>query len=60
MDQFEREALLIGKEGVDRLRSARVALFGIGGVGGSLAEALIRCGGAAWIFTTAIGWPSPT
>ena len=44
MDQFEREALLIGREGVERLRSARVALFGIGGVGGYVAEALIRCG----------------
>ena len=44
MDQFEREALLIGREGVDRLRSKRVALFGIGGVGGYVAEALIRCG----------------
>ena len=44
MDQFERETLLIGREGVERLRSARVALFGIGGVGGYAAEALIRCG----------------
>ena len=44
MDQFEREALLIGREGIERLRSARVALFGIGGVGGYVAEALIRCG----------------
>lgn len=44
MDQFEREALLIGREGIERLRAARVALFGIGGVGGYVAEALIRCG----------------
>ena len=44
MDQFEREALLIGREGIEKLRSARVALFGIGGVGGYVAEALIRCG----------------
>ncbi len=44
MEQFEREALLIGWEGVEKLRSARVALFGVGGVGGYVAEALIRCG----------------
>ncbi len=44
MEQFEREALLIGREGVEKLRSKRVALFGIGGVGGYVAEALIRCG----------------
>ena len=44
MEQFEREALLIGREGVGKLRSKRVALFGIGGVGGYVAEALIRCG----------------
>ena len=44
MDQFEREALLIGREGIERLRAARVVLFGIGGVGGYVAEALIRCG----------------
>lgn len=44
MEQFEREALLIGWEGVEKLRSVRVALFGVGGVGGYVAEALIRCG----------------
>lgn len=44
MEQFEREALLIGREGVETLRSKRVALFGVGGVGGYVAEALIRCG----------------
>ncbi len=44
MEQFEREALLIGWESVEKLRSARVALFGVGGVGGYVAEALIRCG----------------
>ena len=44
MEQFSRTALLIGREGVNRLRSCRVALFGIGGVGGYVAEALIRSG----------------
>ncbi len=44
MDQFARSALLIGQAGVDRLRRARVALFGVGGVGGYAAEALARSG----------------
>ena len=44
MDQFARTELLIGPEGISRLRRARVAVFGLGGVGGSLAEALARSG----------------
>lgn len=43
-EQFQRTALLIGEEGIDRLQSARVALFGVGGVGSFAAEALIRAG----------------
>lgn len=41
---FEREALLLGREGIERLQKARVAVFGLGGVGGHAAEALARCG----------------
>lgn len=41
---FAREELLLGKEGLERLRKARIAVFGLGGVGGHAAEALIRCG----------------
>ena len=41
-DQYSRTRLLLGSEGVDRLRSAHVALFGLGGVGGYAAEALAR------------------
>jgi len=49
--QFERTALLIGQEKLDILKSRRVAVFGIGGVGGHCAEALCRCGiGALDIF----------
>ena len=42
--RFEREALLLGEEAVDRLSRARVALFGLGGVGSYAAEALARSG----------------
>jgi tRNA A37 threonylcarbamoyladenosine dehydratase len=44
MDQFSRSALLIGRERVEKLGRARVALFGVGGVGGYVAEALARSG----------------
>lgn len=42
--EHSRTAALIGTEGLSRLQSARVAVFGIGGVGGHLAEALARAG----------------
>ncbi len=43
-DQYSRTRLLLGEAGVNRLRGARVALFGLGGVGGYVAEALARSG----------------
>ena len=43
-DQYSRTRLLLGREGFDRLRQARVAVFGLGGVGGYTAEALARSG----------------
>lgn len=43
-DQYSRTRLLLGEEGIDKLRSARVILFGLGGVGGYAAEALARAG----------------
>lgn len=44
MGAFERTELLLGKDGLRRLQGARVAVFGIGGVGGHCAEALVRSG----------------
>ena len=43
-DQFERLELLIGSESVDKLKNSKVAIFGIGGVGGYVTEALARSG----------------
>ncbi len=42
--QFSRTALLLGERGVERLKEKRVAVFGIGGVGGYVVEALARSG----------------
>ena len=42
--QFSRTELLLGKENMDKLAAARVCIFGIGGVGGYVAEALARSG----------------
>jgi len=44
LHQFSRTELLFGSEGMRRLAAARVAVFGIGGVGGYVAEALARSG----------------
>ena len=44
LNQFSRTELLFGKEAMEKLRRARVAVFGIGGVGGYTVEALVRSG----------------
>ena len=44
LDQFSRTRLLLGYDAVEKLKNARVAVFGIGGVGGYVCEALIRSG----------------
>ncbi len=44
LDQFSRTELLLGREGMERLARAHVAVFGLGGVGGYTAEALVRSG----------------
>ena len=43
-NQFSRTQLLIGSEGIEKLAKSRVAVFGIGGVGGYTVEALVRSG----------------
>ena len=43
-DLFARTRLLLGQDGLDRLAAARVAVFGVGGVGGYAVEALARSG----------------
>lgn len=44
LDQFSRTELLLGKSAMERLVKCRVAVFGIGGVGGYVCEALARSG----------------
>ncbi len=44
LDQFSRTELLLGKDAMERLAKCRVAVFGIGGVGGYVCEALARSG----------------
>lgn len=44
LNQFSRTELLLGKEAMEKLQNSRVAVFGIGGVGGYTVEALVRSG----------------
>ena len=48
LNQFSRTQLLIGEEAIQKLAKSRVAVFGIGGVGGYVCEALIRSGVGAF------------
>lgn len=48
LTQFSRTELLIGKEAMDKLNASRVAVFGVGGVGGYVCEALARSGVAGF------------
>lgn len=48
LNQFSRTELLFGKEAMERLAGCRVAVFGIGGVGGYVCEALVRSGVGAF------------
>ena len=44
MEQFSRTELLIGEENLEKLKNSKVAIFGIGGVGSFVVEALTRAG----------------
>lgn len=44
INQFSRSELLLGREAMDKLSKSRVAVFGVGGVGGYAVEALVRSG----------------
>ena len=44
MEEFSRTELLIKKEGIETLQNSTVAIFGVGGVGGFVVEALARAG----------------
>ena len=44
LNQFSRTQLLLGAEGMEKLKNSRVAVFGVGGVGGYVVEGLARSG----------------
>ena len=44
INEFSRTEMLIGTEGMSKLKNSTVAVFGVGGVGSHAAEALARCG----------------
>ncbi len=44
MNPYDRTRLLLGAEAMEKLKNAKVAVFGLGGVGGYVVEALARCG----------------
>lgn len=48
LNQFSRTSLLFGEESIEKLHNMRVAVFGIGGVGGYVCEALVRSGVGAF------------
>lgn len=48
LTQFSRTQLLLGEEAMDRLKNTRIAVFGVGGVGGFVCEALVRSGVGAF------------
>ena len=48
LNQFSRTQLLLGRSAIERLADCRVAVFGIGGVGGYVCEALVRSGVGAF------------
>lgn len=48
-ETFVRTKLLLGEEGIENLKHSKIAIFGVGGVGGYVAEALARSGVGAFV-----------
>lgn len=48
-EQFSRTELLIGKEGLEKLKRSKVAVFGVGGVGSYVVEGLVRSGVGSFV-----------
>ncbi len=48
-EEFCRTSLLIGEDGIEKLNNAKVAVFGVGGVGGYVVEALARSGVGSFV-----------
>lgn len=44
MDRFNRTEMIIGSENLEKLKNSNILVFGLGGVGGSLCESLVRAG----------------
>ena len=58
-DRFSRTRMLVGEDGIETLKKSRVAVFGIGGVGGFVVEALARAGiGSLYLVDNDIVSPS--
>ena len=61
-EQFKRTELIFGAENMERLQKARVAVFGVGGVGGYTVEALARSGigtlDLRWMWQRSVFWIS--
>ena len=44
MDTLTRTEILIGKDKIEKLKNAKIIIFGVGGVGSFCVEAIARCG----------------
>ena len=53
LDEFSRSRLLLGSAAMERLSRAKVAVFGLGGVGGHAADALVRTGVGSFVLVDA-------
>ena len=56
LNQFSRTQLLLGADNMDRLSNAKVAVFGIGGVGGYVAGMLARAYRLSVVWEPVINW----